>query len=149
MPVLHSALVTHRMRIRRPTRGGVWDKLGNRFETRWTVRALTELLDARAESIWLEPATEEGIEFALTRAAATEYHQCKRQLASSSDWQLDDLLPVLEAFAQRLRADPFAVCVFASTVSAADLFNLSLRATPSPSGLDFQADLAESWRASL
>lgn len=134
---------------KRPRRGGVWDKLGNRFETRWTVKALTELLDGRFDSVWLEPVTEEGFEFRLTRHQATEHHQCKRQRASTMDWQLNDLVPVLEAFATRLRADPVAICVFASTFSAATLANLRLRASLSPSAADFNAGLAQDWRPSL
>jgi hypothetical protein len=141
--------MTARKKANRPTWGGIWDKLGNRFETRWTVRALTDLLDRRAESIWLEPISEEGFEFRLTRSQTTEHHQCKRQLASPSDWHLNDLVSVLETFAQQLRADPAAVCIFASAFSAADLANLCLRATLSVSSSDFYSGLAEVWRPSL
>src|SRR5207245_2890808 len=123
-------------KIRRTTRGGMWDKLGNRFEARWTVKALTEVLEGRAESVTLEPPTDEGFEFTLKRSQASEHHQCKRQLASTSDWQLNDLLSILEAFAHRLRSDPGAICFFASTFSAAGLSNLCLRATLFVSGPD-------------
>lgn len=133
----------------KPAWGGIWNKLGNRFETRWTVKALTDVLDGRAESIWLEPSSEEGFEFRLTRSLVSEHHQCKRQLASPSDWQLNDLVSILETFAQQLRSDPAAICIFASTFSAADLSNLCLRATLSVSSSDFYNTLAESWRPSL
>ncbi len=59
-----------------PLSGGAADKFGNRFEGRWTVLGLADVLDERADAIRLEPPGEEGsgVEFWLCRAAAYEFH---------------------------------------------------------------------------
>jgi hypothetical protein len=56
-----------------PRAGGEADKFGNRYEGRWTVRQLLEVLAGRAEAITLEPLGEisAGVEFTLEREAGT------------------------------------------------------------------------------
>ncbi len=68
-----------------PLPGGASDKWGNRFEGRWTVRQVVELLTDRAEWLWLEPPGDagEGCEFILRRRSWEEHHQVKRQNASA------------------------------------------------------------------
>jgi DNA replication protein DnaC len=63
--------------------GGAADKDGNRYEARWGVLKLLEVLAGKADSIEIEPQFPrlKGIEFILKRGEITEYHQAKRQLA--------------------------------------------------------------------
>ena len=53
-----------------PRPGGDTDKFGNRYEGRWTVRQLLEVLVGKAEAITVEPLGEigAGVEFTLERA---------------------------------------------------------------------------------
>jgi hypothetical protein len=48
-----------------PLPGGATDKFGNRYEGRWTVFCMIDVMDERADAIRLEPPGEEGegIEF--------------------------------------------------------------------------------------
>jgi hypothetical protein len=73
-----------------PRPGGEADKLGNRFETIWTVRQLLEVLHGRADAIELEPDGElgRGAEFLLSRGGRVEAHQVKRQRGVRNGWTL-------------------------------------------------------------
>ncbi len=76
-----------------PRAGGEADKFGNRYEGRWTVRQLLEVLVGRAEAITVEPLGEigAGAEFTLERGARTEVHQVKRQTGIANEWDLPTL----------------------------------------------------------
>ena len=76
-----------------PLSGGASDKAGLRYELLWTVRCLIRLMKGEFDSIWLEPAGEEGegVEFAITTSDGTEYHQVKRQLTGKGVWSLSEL----------------------------------------------------------
>lgn len=126
---------------RGPSAGGIWDKLGNRFETRWTIRSLIDLLDGSALAVLLETTGDEGFEFTVERPPGLDHHQCKRQLASGKDWRISDLDAVLERFGKQLR-DASSTCVFASTASAAQLQGLVLRAGPTDSAERFESEFA-------
>jgi hypothetical protein len=43
-----------------PLSGGAADKFGNRYEGRWTVNCMTDVMDERADAIRLEPPGAEG-----------------------------------------------------------------------------------------
>ena len=75
-----------------PLPGGPAEKFGNRYEGRWTVACLLDVLDERADSIRLEPPgpEEQGFEFWLTKQDVHEYHQVKRQ-HSTGRWTLPTL----------------------------------------------------------
>jgi hypothetical protein len=76
-----------------PRRGGAADKLGNRYEGRWTVRQVLRILHGDADAIEVEPVGEigDGIEFILQHGAITEAHQVKRQLGVANEWDLPNL----------------------------------------------------------
>ena len=78
-----------------PRRGGETDKFGSRYEGRWTVRQILEILRGAAIAITVEPIGEvgEGVEFSLERTEVTEVHQVKRQIGAANEWEL----PVLHS----------------------------------------------------
>jgi hypothetical protein len=124
-----------------PLPGGATDKIGNRYESRWTVYCITEILAARADSIRLEPPGKEGegIEFWLRKGQTYEYHQVKRQNSKSGHWSIADLERngVLSHFFGKLQ-DPLATCHFVSTHSAFQIDELGLRARQAASWEEFR-----------
>ena len=66
-----------------PLPGGAADKFGNRYEGRWTVLCMLEVLDGKADSIRLESPGIDAAEFWLKRSSRQEYHQVKRQIYRS------------------------------------------------------------------
>ena len=124
-----------------PLPGGAAEKFGNRYEGRWTVACLLEVMDERANSIRLEPPEphEQGFEFWTTKQGVREYHQVKRQ-HFSGHWTLYTLAKegVLANFATILQ-DPTVCCVFVSNNSAGQLAELTDRARGSTSWDEFRA----------
>jgi len=114
-----------------PLAGGAAEKYGNRYERRWTVARLLDVMDGKTDSIRLEPPEPEGqgFEFWTKTQDVQEYHQVKRQ-RSDGQWTLPALIRegVLSNFIAKLRDDPKARCVFVSTTSADPLAELSDRA---------------------
>src|SRR5262249_55728550 len=108
--------VAHRrVDVRIPLPGGTSDKLGNRYEGRWTALAIFEVLRERAEAIRIEPPglEGEGIEFYVRYSDHKHFHQVKRQ-RTGGDWTIAALrgAGVLKAFRERL-ADLTSHCTFA------------------------------------
>ena len=124
-----------------PLAGGASEKFGNRYEGRWTVACLLDVMDEKAESIRLEPPApeEQGFEFWTTKQGVREYHQVKRQ-HYTGQWTLHTLAGggVLANFITKLQ-DPSVRCVFVSTNSAGQLNELADRATRSSSWEEFNA----------
>jgi hypothetical protein len=60
--------------------GASSDKIGNRYEDRWIVRCMIDVMKEEADSIYLEPPGIEGedVEFYLQKGSVREYHQVKR-----------------------------------------------------------------------
>jgi hypothetical protein len=115
-----------------PLPGGDADKVGNRFELRWTVRQLIRLLTEEAEWIHLEPIGDAGdkIEFLLCRAdGRIEAHQVKRQQSGKGHWTIADLdrEGVLEGL-RKHAVDGDAIFFFMSTMAAKSLPELADRA---------------------
>ncbi len=114
-----------------PLPGGAADKFGNRYEGRWTVSCMIEVLRNQADSIRLEPPGEEGkgAEFYLSRAGNREYHQVKRQIAGEGRWSIGELKKkgVLGFFFEKLKS-PTSSCVFVSADSAYQIREMSERA---------------------
>jgi hypothetical protein len=85
--------------------GGIAAKHGDRYEARWTIRCLLDLLRGNAESIELEPVgwEGEGVEFVVVRGEQREYHQVKRR--GRGRWTLAALSDegVLSTFSAKLR----------------------------------------------
>jgi hypothetical protein len=123
-----------------PLAGGAADKFGNRYEGRWTVNCMIDVMDERACSICLEPpgAEGEGIEFWVRRGDKREYHQVKRQHSARGSWTIADLgsRSVLTHFWEKLR-DPRASCIFVSTHAACQLGELAERARGAASWEEF------------
>ena len=75
-----------------PLPGGSADKIGNRYEGRWTVSCLALVMADQAVAIELEPPDGEGIEFRLHRRdGAIEHHQVKLYAPDSGSWTLGAL----------------------------------------------------------
>ena len=133
-----------------PLPGGAAEKFGNRYEGRWTVACLLDVMDEKADSIRLEPPGPEaqGIEFWVTKQGIREYHQVKRQ-HSNGHWTLHTLAGegVLTNFITRLQ-DPSVRCLFVSANSAGQLDELSDRARRSASWEEFDEVFlsADQWK---
>jgi hypothetical protein len=117
-----------------PLPGGPADKLGNRYEARWTVDRFLDVLVGRYDTIRLEPPRTEdhGFEFTLRVGSQLIFHQVKRQQADRGHWTLSDLAQrgVLENFWRKL-AHSEGTCVFVSTQDAHELRELAERARSS------------------
>lgn len=114
-----------------PLPGGAAAKFGDRYEGRWTVVQLADILAERADVIRLEPpgSEGEGIEFWVQRGNCRSYHQVKRQAPRGRAWSIDDLgrPGLITQFFRRLE-DPLASSVFVSADSAPDVRELGERA---------------------
>lgn len=130
-----------------PLAGGAADKFGNRYEGRWTVLAMAEVLDERADAIRLEPPGEEGagVEFWVRRGAYSKYHQVKRQHGAEGRWTIASLgeKRTLSHFFDKLD-DPASQCVFASTHSAFQLDELADRARSASSWQEYEREFLKS-----
>ena len=58
--------------------GGPAEKLGNRYETWWTVSELVRMLHGDADAIRIEAPGVDKAEFVVTTGAYREFHQVKR-----------------------------------------------------------------------
>ena len=126
-------------------KGGVADKVGNRYEARWTLHQLLGLLDGGVRSITIEALgdEEQGFEFSLERAGGgIEWHQCKRQTSTGS-WTIAALAAagVLAAFSAKVARGER--CVFVSSDPAGPLTSLQSK-LPAASTLDpFEGSLSQ------
>ena len=133
-----------------PLAGGTTDKFGNRYEGRWTVFCMLDVLEEKAHSIRLEPpgADGEGVEFFVNRGGAKEYHQVKRQ-RSAGPWTINALAKdgVLQHFASK-RRDQNVDCVFVTTTTSGQLNELNDRAKRAANWQQFDAEFLDSqvWR---
>ena len=76
-----------------PLKGGASDKFGIRYEGRWTVFNMADVMDERADTIRLEPPAveDEGAEFWVRRGSLLVYHQVKRQYGTEGRWTIGSL----------------------------------------------------------
>jgi len=111
--------------------GGIPDKLGNRYEAKWLVRCLIDVIADKANWLKFEGIDTEyrGFEFAISRGDITEWHQTKIN-APAGNWTLNVLNRegILKAFAERLSADHNAHCFFVSQDNAKDFRTLTEKA---------------------
>jgi hypothetical protein len=125
-----------------PLPGGPADKFGNRYEGRWTLACMLDVMDERADSIRLEPPGLDGeeAEFWVRKGDVREYHQVKRQ-HSSGRWMLQDLdkVGVLAHFSDKL-SDHHSYCVFVSIHAAFQLEELADRARRATSWDEFDRE---------
>lgn len=121
--------------------GGYYNKIGNRYELKWTVLSILQVLNEERDDITLEPIGEEGTgcEFTLTRGEVSEYHQVKRQ-NSNNYWSLSLLNKegVLET-AYRKTQSMHKEFYFISTLSSGRLTELTDRARSAKSYEKFEA----------
>lgn len=114
-----------------PLKVGASDKFGIRYEGRWTVFNMADVMDERADTIRLEPPAveDEGAEFWVRRGSLLEYHQVKRQYGTEGRWTIGSLKGrgVLQYFSEKL-TDPSNACVFISTHAAFQLGEVTDRA---------------------
>jgi hypothetical protein len=134
-----------------PSGGGINAKISAHYEDRIAVSHLLDLLDDQHDSclVRFEQPGDDGFEWWVEHEDGTrQYTQVKRQLARDTSWsvsQLSRLQPsgrsVLEDFRARLVAEPGAECVFASTVSATHLQDLTESARLAADFQEFDEEL--------
>lgn len=126
--------------------GGAADKYGNRFEGRWTIHCIVELLRERTEALELEPPGEAGVgvEFILHRRAEREHHQVKSG-RSHGQWTINRLSAegVLQNIQRKLTGDPGSTFVLITEAPADQLQLLCTRAKESSSLADFESRLSQ------
>jgi hypothetical protein len=123
--------------------GGIPDKLGNRYEAKWLVRCLIDVIAGKANWLKFEGIDSEfqGFEFAVSQDDIIEWHQTKIN-APAGNWTLNVLNRegILKAFAERLSADHNAHCFFVSQDSAKDFRTLTEKARVADSYSQFIDD---------
>jgi HEAT repeat protein len=111
--------------------GGTADKLGNYYESLWTIRCILKMLMGDYIAIEIESLKEEdeGAEFVLYSQEKREYHQVKRHHPNGK-WTLNSLneSKVLKTFWNKFQHYEDAVCYFVSMSDAYELRELSERA---------------------
>ncbi|MFW5765746.1 MAG: hypothetical protein ACOC07_16410, partial [Coleofasciculus sp.] len=125
-----------------PLPGGAADKIGNRYEARWTIHCMIDVMDEKADSITLEEIGEDAFEFCLRRNTGLEYHQVKRQKSGRGRWTIkgleDKQVQFLSNFWHKLRNNPDVSCIFVSTQDADELNELAERARDAGSWTVFE-----------
>jgi hypothetical protein len=126
--------------------GGAADKAGNRYERRWTLLAVLDLLIGKAQSLQVEVPGEKGAgaEFLQVAADGTPvWHQVKRQHASGQ-WTIASLVnnKVVEPWWPKIRSG--GRFVFVSSTSAQELAEMVERASAADSWPVFDQDFLAS-----
>lgn len=103
--------------------GGRSDKLGNRYEGRWTAKQLLRLLNEEIRSVTLEAVgdDERGVDLWIElNSGSKEAHQCKARNRSKESWGINDLKNrgVLNHISFQLDRKPDHEYVFVSGVPA-------------------------------
>ena len=125
--------------------GGAADKLGNRYETWWTLIRLADVLDGKASRMRLEPpgTAGEGVEFWVDEADLRWFEQVK---LTDRTWTIERLIKegVLEALLRHL-ADKHRARLIAS--SRSHLESLTKRARDTESLDEFREALTKPLRS--
>ncbi|MDR6412387.1 AAA family ATPase [Paraburkholderia terricola] len=134
-------------------RGGIADKLGNRYEAKWLALKLIDVVRGDASSLRFEGTAEAfaGFEFLLTKGAEKQWHQVKIS-NTSGNWTENRLrkLGVLESFRKRLcLEDESDQCHFVSQDPAVNLRDLTERARTANDYSDFEHLLTKELSESL
>lgn len=110
------------------------DKLGNRYESWWTVGQLVEIIFGKASAIRIEAPIIEKAEFVLITPQGTELHQAKRQ-HHNGKWSLAELggsqNKLLQAIHKQLVSNT-TIFRFVSGSDAPELRELTERARTGP-----------------
>ncbi|MEL6929336.1 MAG: hypothetical protein AAFO95_11965, partial [Cyanobacteria bacterium J06600_6] len=132
--------------------GGIADKLGNRYEAKYLVYKILEMIAGEVDWIHFEGLTEEfrGFEFSAKQGGQTNWYQTKISI-SQGNWTLRrlDNEGVLKAFAKRLGSDPKCLCHFVSQNPSKDLSSFSDKARIASDVDDFLASLSHAQREKL
>ncbi|WZP01253.1 hypothetical protein EP7_005684 (plasmid) [Isosphaeraceae bacterium EP7] len=104
-------------------RGGIADKLGNRFEKLWVVQQLLHLLAGHIQSVKYEAVgpDEVGVDLWISRPdGRREAHQCKGFQGTKPEWSIADLARrgILGNLRYQLEQDLYCEFSFISTTSA-------------------------------
>ena len=120
--------------------GGAAAKIGNRYETWWTLSEFVRMLRGDTEAIHLEVPGIDKAEFVVTTGARRELHQAKRSHPSGK-WSLATLRAdgLLQAIGRQL-ADNTERFVFASGSDARELSDLCDAARHAESEDEFERD---------
>ncbi|WP_243372238.1 ATP-binding protein [Geotalea sp. SG265] len=122
-----------------PFPGGIAGKLGDRFEAKWAVKKLLEVLLGLADALQFEfvDPVNHGVEFWLSRDGNKEWYQAKRQ-NTQGNWTIGRLAKegVLTTAILRLSAVPDDHFYFLSTAPATEIHHLSQRAILIDSDVD-------------
>ena len=123
--------------------GGPADKLGNRYETWWTLSELVRMLGGETEAIRIEAPDVEKAEFVVTAGPRRELHQVKRSHPNGK-WSLAALRTdgLLRAIGEQLAGNDDRF-VFASGSDARELAELCEAAGGSESDGEFERHFLE------
>lgn len=114
-----------------PFSGGIAGKLGDRFEAKWAVKKLFEVLLGHADSMQFEfvDPVNHGVEFWLSKNGHKEWYQAKRQ-NTQGNWTIGRLAKegVLATALSKLSASHDDTFHFVSTAPATELHHLAQRA---------------------
>lgn len=121
-----------------PLPGGPSDKIGNRYELRWVVRQLVDLVTGRLEWLRIEPPGDDAIEFRCGGRDGEFAHQAKRGLSGGGHWTIAALGEVLDDFGTLLSVEAEIQCVFVSAHAAPELQEMAERAKASRDVNEFE-----------
>lgn len=134
-----------------PFPGGIAGKLGDRFEAKWAVKKLFEVILGHADALKFEfvDPDNHGVEFWLSKKGHKEWYQAKRQ-NTLGNWTIRRLEDegVLATALAKLSTTPDDKFFFLSTIPATQLAQLAQRATLAENGSDaFLSSLTDADRA--
>ena len=112
-------------------KGGRADKAGNRYEIKWTVLKLLEVLDEKLKSVIIEPIgeNEEKTDVLIKYNDNTlEHQQCKSRNKSLEYWRLGDLKDIPQKWKEHLDKDSKRKVSLVSAVNFTYLEDLNKRA---------------------
>lgn len=125
-------------------KGGIADKLGNRYEAKWLVRQLLDVIGDKAQWLRYEGISSDfcGFEFAVGKGNVIEWYQAKIN-RPNGNWTLLSLKNenVLSAFKRCLNADYRNHCIFVSQDPAKDISALAEKAKIASSAEEFEESL--------
>ena len=121
-----------------PLPGGPANKLGNRYESWWTIRQLVRIIDKEADSIRIEDPNFDKAEFVVAVGDNRELHQAKRSRPEGK-WNLSNLRSILEAMFEKLSANENTRFVFVSGSDAPELRELAGRALSAKDQEEFES----------
>jgi hypothetical protein len=135
-----------------PFPGGIAGKLGDRFEAKWAVKKLFEVILGHADALQFEfiDPVNQGVEFWLSRNGNKGWYQAKRQ-NTLGNWTIGRLAKeeVLTTALSKLSVAPNDQFYFLSTAPATEIHHLAQRAVLIETDLDaFINSLTDKDRAS-